>query len=325
MTPFGDGRLIIGALGMNSVRPFATANYTLIDPSSSTRLFPEFWIQTSRTPAAGEYTAAPNNWYDQVAAFAPDGSGFCDSAAIMDWTGGTAGATVSVANLQASTQGGKSQAAWAANQFGWRLFGAATGMTYSTSAYQPFARQLDCSFYSGNGSGTFGLAYSTSQTAHSAAYYWEPSSPTVSAAVCFSTDLPDTDSGGPNDVFAIFADAGGPRDYNNVVLQGNSSHLRIYMESGTTSTVESVPVSSGHQYWLYLQYVKDGAHTLQVYDGCGASPTLLGTITSPAISGGSLANYLIVGSGGALTTTKGKNFFYGAVKLDYLYGGLLVP
>jgi hypothetical protein len=325
LTPFGDGRVVIAALGTASVTPTAGAGYALIDSDVNTRLHPEYVIQTTKTATAGDYTAAADTWYDQMAAFAPNTNGFCGTAAIMDWTGGTDGATVTAASLDASTKGGRKQPL-SDVRTGWALNGPATGMTFSTSAYQPLATTLDCPFCSGTGTGTLGITYSTTQPAHSAQYNFDTSSPKASAGVCFSTDLPNTDFGDPSDVFTVYANTGkGALDYANVVISGNRSNLELYMETNAGNSPEHVPIVSGHKYWLSVQYVKDGTHNIQVYDGCEASPTLLGTVTYPALPNASLPNYLLIGSGGALTVTKDKNFFYGAVKLDFLYGRPLLP
>src|SRR5207249_1241865 len=104
-------------------------------------------------------------WYDQMAAFAPNTGGYCDSSMIIDWTGGTNGATVSLANLETSTKGGRQQPGSDVAS-GWSFAGAAPGMTYSTLAYRPFVRTLSCPVYSGSGTGTLGIKYSTTETAH---------------------------------------------------------------------------------------------------------------------------------------------------------------
>ncbi len=326
LTPFGDGRVVIGAVAMNTQTPTAGVNYTLIDPNTTTKLFPEYWIQSSKTATAGNFNAASDSWYNQMAAFAPSSLGYCDSAVILDWNGGIDGATIGLTDLEASTKGGRKQPLSDTHAGNWQLNGPATGMTYSATAYRPFARSLDCPAYSGSGTGTVGVKYSTTQAAHSAQYNFETSSPAVSAATCFSTDLPNNDLGGPNDVFTLYGNTGvGSMDFDNVVVWGSGASLMIYMESGTASTGPNIPILSGHDYWIYLKYVKNGTHVLKVYDGCGANPTLLGTITHAAAANTSLSNYLIVGNAGALTSTQGKNYYYGAVKLDYMYGGDLLP
>jgi hypothetical protein len=199
-------------------------------------------------------------------------------------------------------------------------------MTFSTSAYQPLATPLDCPFCSGTGTGTLGIKYSTTQAAHSAQYNFDTSSPKASAGVCFSTDLPNLDAGGPNDVFTLYGNTGtGALDFANVVVWGSGTNLELYMETGGGNSAGSVPIVSGHNYWLSVQYVKGGTHSINVYDGCGASPALLGTVTYPAVPNASLPNFLIVGNAGAKTATTGKNYFYGAVKLDFLYGRPLLP
>ena len=110
-------------------------------------------------------------------------------------------------------------------------------------------------------------------------------------------------------------------------MWGDGSTLTIYLEVQDLDNPNagSVPIISGRDYWLDLRYVKGGNHSVTVYDGCGSSQTLVGTVSHPATLDGSLASYLIVGSGGALTLTPGYNFYYGSIKLDYLYGKPLLP
>lgn len=327
LTPFGDGRLVIGALGTRTVTAAAGAGYTVIDSNPTSRLFPEYQIQTTKTPTAAAYTAASDNWYDQMAAFAPNTGGFCDSSVIMDWTGGASGAAVTPANLTASTKGGREQPG-ADVESGWAMWGPGSGLTYSTSAYRPFVRTMACPFYSGTGSGTLGIKYTPSGGARAALYYFDTSSPSVSAATCLRTDLPNNDVGGATDLFSIFANTGnGARDFATAAMYGRGSTLSFYLEVGNLDSPNAgwVPIVSGRDYWLDLRYVKDGNHSLTVYEGCGASRTLVGTVSHPATSNASLASYLIVGSGGALTATKGYSFYYGAIKVDFLYGKPQVP
>ena len=327
LIPFADGRLVIGALGTQAVTAAAGAGYTPIDFNSLTRLFPEYQIQATKTATAAGYAADADTWYDQMVAFAPNTGGFCDSAVIMDWTGGTNGATATVANLTASTRGGRTQPGSDVTS-GWSLWGPGDGLTYSTSAYRPFVRGLGCPFYSGTGSGGLGLKYSPTGGPLAALYNFETSSPTVSAGACFRTDLPNNDTGGATDLFSIFANTdNGRRDFATAAMWGDGSTLTIYLEVQDLDNPNagSVPIISGRDYWLDLRYVKGGNHSVTVYDGCGLSQTLVGTVSHPATLDGSLASYLIVGSGGALTATPGYNFYYGAIKLDYLYGKPLLP
>jgi hypothetical protein len=159
-------------------------------------------------------------------------------------------------------------------------------------------------------------------------YYFDTSSPTVSAGTCFRTDLPNNDVGGATDLFSIFANTAiGNRDFATAAMYGRGSTLSFYLEVEDLDSPNAgwVPIVSGRDYWLDLRYVQGGNHSLFVYEGCGASRTLVGSVTHPATPNGSLPSYLILGSGGALTATKGYSFYYGAIKLDFLYGKPQVP
>jgi hypothetical protein len=71
-TPAGNGELVIAAVGLgNSGAPTAGASYTLIDGASSTQWWPEYWVQTTATPTAGNYTWPSDDFTDVMAAFNP--------------------------------------------------------------------------------------------------------------------------------------------------------------------------------------------------------------------------------------------------------------
>ena len=73
--PAGNGELIIAAAALlNSGTPVAGGNYTLIDAAPTTRWWPEYWIQTTATPTAGNYTWPTDTWTDLMAAFLPAAS-----------------------------------------------------------------------------------------------------------------------------------------------------------------------------------------------------------------------------------------------------------
>jgi uncharacterized membrane protein len=71
-TPSGNGELIIGGLGLySSGTPTAGANYHLIDSASASQWWPEYWIQTTAAPTAGNYVRSSDNFTDMMAAFRP--------------------------------------------------------------------------------------------------------------------------------------------------------------------------------------------------------------------------------------------------------------
>jgi uncharacterized membrane protein len=74
-TPVADGELVIAAVGLiNSGAPTPGSNYSLIDGATATRWWPEYWIQTTATATAGNYTRSSDTWTDMMAAFLPAAS-----------------------------------------------------------------------------------------------------------------------------------------------------------------------------------------------------------------------------------------------------------
>ncbi len=75
-TPTANGELVIAAVGLiNSGAPTPGSNYTLIDGATQTRWWPEYWIQTTATATAGNYSRGADTWTDMMAAFMPSASG----------------------------------------------------------------------------------------------------------------------------------------------------------------------------------------------------------------------------------------------------------
>jgi hypothetical protein len=71
-TPAGNGELIIAGLGLYSAgAPTAGTGYTLIDTAPATQWWPEYWIQTTASPTAGNYVRSSDNFTDMMAAFKP--------------------------------------------------------------------------------------------------------------------------------------------------------------------------------------------------------------------------------------------------------------
>ena len=98
--PAGNGELIIAAAALlNSGTPVAGGNYSLIDAAPTTRWWPEYWIQTTATPTAGNYTWPTDTWTDLMAAFLPaSSSNFAISAsptALNVAQGGQGASTIS--------------------------------------------------------------------------------------------------------------------------------------------------------------------------------------------------------------------------------------
>ena len=71
-TPAGNGELVIAGLGLySSGTPTAGANYNLIDSAAASQWWPEYWIQTTASPTAGNFIRGSDNFTDMMAAFKP--------------------------------------------------------------------------------------------------------------------------------------------------------------------------------------------------------------------------------------------------------------
>lgn len=70
-TPSSGNELVIAAAGFDSdTTATAGTSYTLVDAQgAATRLFPEYWIQTTATATNGPFTSASDHWTDQMVAF----------------------------------------------------------------------------------------------------------------------------------------------------------------------------------------------------------------------------------------------------------------
>ena len=75
-TPAANGALVIAAVGLiNAGAPTPGSNYSLIDGATQTRWWPEYWIQATASPTAGNYTRSSDTWTDMMAAFLPVAGG----------------------------------------------------------------------------------------------------------------------------------------------------------------------------------------------------------------------------------------------------------
>lgn len=338
LTPFDSNRVIVAALDKALTGLSAGTNYTIVNQNVSSTWTPEYWIQTTKTATNAPYqTSTSSAFYDSMGALAPSQyASACSETMIFDWTGGTNGNTVAEADMEAGTKGGHKQAnatAYTGNADGsWTFNGATTGLTYATANYQPLSTTRTCPFYTGSGTGTVGLNYSTTQAAHSAQYNFETTASLVSAGICFSTDIAAADNGGPTDSFTIYGNSGfGTADFATFGVNGNGT-LYAYLETSSATNATHITLTSGNWYWVWLQYQQGSSallnHTMKVYSfsgaGCQGTPTLLNTLQNAIVANNSFPNRMIIGTS-AQTTTVGKNLKYAAGFLDLMYGSLRLP
>ncbi len=334
LTPFANGEVLNAVAyddaGTTTVGACCTA---LLDAVST--LSPQYKIQTTATATNGAFVNASGGDYAaNMTAFGPNVGGFCDFTGIIDWSGGALGdgATPTVADLNAKTKGMTPQPnadrRIGNNPPGWILAGAAAGLTYSTGAYVPLSRTRRCPFYSGSGTGTLGLNEASGNPSTGATLYFDSTQPKVSLWLCFSTDMGE--AGGTKDLVQLAAVGSqlGNDDFANVQINDNftpGGRLFALEYKGGTTVPSVTTFAQNTNYGLLLTFNQAANHTLKIYNGCGASPTLLETVTATgSISGGAPAGIMSLPSG-ADSFPPGINFKVGAVALDILYGGTILP
>ena len=335
LTPFANGEVINAVAyddaGTTTVGACCTA---LLDAAST--LSPQYVIQTTATSTNGAFVNANSggNYAANMTAFAPNTGGFCDITGLIDWSGGALGngATPTVADLNAKTKGMTPQPnadrRIGNNPPGWILSGAAAGLTYSTSAYVPLSRTRGCPFYSGSGTGTLGLNEASGNPGTGATLYFDNTQPKTSMWLCFSTDMGLVNGTKDLGQLAIVGSQLGNEDFANILISSNGTlggqTFSLEYKGGTTVAATTTFVKNTN-YGLLLTFNQAAAHTLKIYNGCGANPTLLETVTANGfVSGGAPAG-IVSFPAGSDAFSAGVNFKVGAVALDILYGGTILP
>lgn len=322
-TPYGDNEMVLSGGLVSSGTVTAGSGFTLLDASSA--MNPEYQIQATKTATTGQLTDSTSTGYAiGMAAFAPDAGGPCDITGLIDWSGGSNGATVAASDAQTSAHGLNSQGTSIFSHFGAFVVASGAGLTYNTAAYQPLATSRNCPFYSGSGTGTLGLDHA-SNTAGGVQYWFITQQPNVTAAACISTTAPTgLQSGYGLDTMSIHGGFQGNGDYVN--LQWNSSSNKWALEAPGGSAGSTTTWLQNTQYWILLTYKQQGRHTISIYQGCGANPTLQETITATGVvSGGGFADVVNFGNSGNDTWPSSYHWYYGAAIVDILYGGTLLP
>ncbi len=71
-TPAANGELVIASVGLHTAgTPTPDTSYTLIDGAPVTQWWPEYWVQTTATATAGNYTWPSDDFTNMMAAFRP--------------------------------------------------------------------------------------------------------------------------------------------------------------------------------------------------------------------------------------------------------------
>lgn len=335
LTPFANNAIVATILESNTSTP--TAGFGTLIGNIST-LWPQYGIQTTKTATTGNYTnASAVNYSEGMVAFGQNAGGTCNATHVFNWngTGAANGVAVDVTKLQASTSGGAAQpnADRISNRPGW-THGAGTGTTFSTAAYQPLVTTRTCPFFTGVGTGTLGLSHASGDTTSQSNYYFKTNQAKVTLATCFSTTTPVANTG-TLDYLVI---GGGDNSVGNpdfAVLQINSNGAvgTFQLEdSGATTAVSTTHWTPNTQFWVRLEYNQANLHKLYIYSGCGASPTLLETVTGTVqisdshvgVTGGGTADYFgFIGVSDSYIA--GTATYIPASVGDILYGATLLP
>ena len=335
LTPFANGEVVNAVVyDSGGTVTVGTCCTGLLDAAS--KLSPQYVIQTTATSTNGAFVNATSADYAaNMTAFAPNTGGFCDFTGLIDWNGGSLGngATPTFADLEAKTKGMAAQPnadrKIGGTAPGWAFpSGVPAGLTYSTSAYVPLSRTRACPFYSGRGTGTLGLNEASGNPSDRIALFFDSTQPKTSLWLCFSTDMGTVS--GTKDLVSLNANASvlGNDDFANIQINNNGTlggqKFALEYQGGTT-VISTTTFVQNTNYGLLLTFNQAAAHTLKIYNGCGASPSLLETLTATgSISGGAPAGIMNLPAG-ADTYAPGVNFRVGAVALDILYGGAILP
>ena len=256
----------------------------------------------------------------------------CDPSFLVDFSGGTNGATPTPTDLLSSTfgiaapgNGGfEISPIWALNYSG------GTGQfAYSTTAYHPLYSPMRFCYggntYSepSNASNKLGMQATTDGTddfyvlsIYFPQYLYNglDAAPLGTVGVWMMTDIPQTDTGGWIDTFTLEDSGGG--DYSNASLEpDNPTGLSMHLEcGGCTDTVfaEYMPIPTNAWFWVTMQRDASpggGFTKLMVYDA-DLNPLgdpIIGNTGTP----GNYNGYINIGrTGGYGSPTAGHHVWY---------------
>jgi len=323
-TPYANNEIVFSGMQSDSGTVTAGTNFALLDNVS--RLFPEYWIQTTATSTNGPFSNGTSSLYAiGMSAFGQNHAGTCGATAVIDWNGGTNSGTPNATTVLASLHGinAQSNAILGSYNPGVTVAASGAGLTYNTAAYQAFGSSITCPFYAGSGTGsnTLGLDHAGGGGTGLVEVFFETAQTTAVVQTCISTTATQT-SGKSLDALAIFANSNrGNADYVN--LQWNSDGVngiwKIETHAGTTTAFTN-HWTTNSQYTVRETFVQAGQHSISIYSGCGHNPTLIETQTANAsVSGGGPPAQVDIGYAGNDTWTAG-HWYFGAVCFDTLYG-----
>lgn len=241
------------------------------------------------------YTACAQNTYPQ---------------ALVNFEGGTSGASPSVANLTASTSGGNGT---------WDVSNSSAQLTFqSAGQIGNFVSQPDvCGAYE-SGGGSLGLQWAT-EASGSGYVSYSPAlitSQTVSESFLWQTNYPatNTDSADLAEIFGT-----GASDFVIASEAGTGTSLEIIMENHTGAGLDVAAISPNHLYQITLQYNETGNHKVCVYDGITLAP--VGCNTMAAV-GAVAPQQFRIGKVGSEPGTVGYDWWYDNVLFDYKTGAI---
>lgn len=301
--------------------------------------------KNSTTGTAPSWTGiGGNSWANQTAiafGFSPTA---CTDSALINWSGGTATNNPLVADLTAGTFGNEIGPPWgtsSSNNF-WNT-NTPTGLTYQTAAHLGVTNSVRLcnggATYTSSSS-TLGLQYSTSNSVSYAAF-WLPQTyvATVTTLQCrFSTNLPNTDTGGYYDFCTILASGGSNFSNASLFNIGGGAGLAIQQETPAGTSSDYFPISSGSCYIVDVRYSGSTSDTngmkLQLKNINCSTGALIGQVTShlgqteihatDTVAANAL--YTTFGrTGGSGTPTSGYYINFGDIQVCYAATGTICP
>ncbi len=280
----GTNDVVVAWAGMNTsvasvAAPYGNADFSNTQTGSATA---DLLNTTSGTPAVWTGSGSPDSAAAAAMAF-----GFspipCTNTAMMDSSGGTDDAPVTVASLNTSTFGTAYNGNGVEN-WKWETNYNNGAFTWSSSAHKPLNTPMR--FCVGGktyqDTNNLGVQYNTSAGAFQYLEMYFPTQDYPGAGVSnsasiggwFSTSLPQN-SNVNADFFTMQGTQGG---FINLIIWGNGTNLILQCEQVGRRCGDGFPIESNKWYWLTLQYNAGGVHHGAVYD---ESMNLVGNFDAP--------------------------------------------
>jgi hypothetical protein len=278
--------------------------------------------------AAPTWTAATPTLYSAAAMAFGFGVTPCTHNALVDFRGGTDGASVTAADLTASLLGGtaNSNPIIAAGQTAYfTATNAGTTLKYSTAAHHSLYGSA-LRFCNGGASYTdsnnLGLVYDTTSAGTTVRnvtwtfpYVNAPGQGVASKATAqmwFYTTMSGSDTANM-DIFGIFGNTGANGiNFANVILNAGGGSMTIRFEGSVDA---NITISSSTWYRIEVQYEMGGTHRLRVYNEAGSQ---VGSEMTVAGSTDKYPKNVYFGDLISNAKTTGRVLYFDKIKVCYI-------